>query len=161
VKPIVLIPIMAAAILAAGAAPDPLLHAPAHAAFAERGGTDRLRSGRAELYDLREGRVIGSWTLSDELRREASALLASISGDAPQSGGEMKQGRMLRLELTPPLHVRTSRYSGDVPELLLMYDNAAPGRAVRLLLPAGGDIVWLSTQRSAAKLVGLIEARGP
>jgi len=119
------------------------------------------RTARAEWFDVAAGRVLRTYPVTDELRRETERLLLAVDGVHPRARIEPDGGHILHVELSPPLRLSTRWVSGDVADVYIMFDAAKPDESVKLLLTRGSSVQWLTSSRSAAGLLAVLRTLDP
>lgn len=119
------------------------------------------RTARAEWFDVAAGRVLRTYPVTDELRRETERLLLAVDGVHPRARIEPDGGHILHVELSPPLRLSTRWVNGDVADVYIMFDAAEPGEPVKLLLTRGSSVQWLTSSRSAAGLLAVLRTLDP
>ncbi|TMV46397.1 hypothetical protein FE783_25855 [Paenibacillus mesophilus] len=86
-----------------------------------------------QLFDVSRGEVIRTAANSPVFRRMGETWIASIRGAWGGFRLDPTSGFVLKVPLDPPLNVNNGWYRGEVAELYVMWDPAAP-HDTRLML---------------------------
>lgn len=144
------------------ASADPLVPAASAAeSFTPPAEAETMPVARAEWFDVAAGRVLRTYPVTDELRRETKRLLLSVDGIYPRARIEPEGGHILHVELVPPLKLSTPWISGDIADVYIMFDATKPDEPVKLLLTSGNSVQWLTASRNAAALLSVLQSLDP
>lgn len=97
----------------------------------------RTNAAPVQLFDVVRGEVIRDLPNSAVYRHKAEAWIASIRGAWGGFRLDPTSGYVLKVPLEPPLNVNNGWYRGEVTELYVMWDPAAP-HDTRLMLMGRG-----------------------